>query len=123
MRVKIGTQHDRNERYQAWEQFTIQATAHLRFSRVDFDQVKTGAFLGHEFTVDWLFFSPRLGVSYSLAPGTNLYLNAALSSRAPNDDNIYDADDPDTYPLLEVKSNSGDTLFSFGDPINGAERA
>ncbi|RME30279.1 MAG: TonB-dependent receptor, partial [Candidatus Zixiibacteriota bacterium] len=111
------------ERLGLTDRVTVQATAQLRYARFDFNQVKMGAFKGYNFGVDWLFFSPRLGINYTVAPGTNLYTNFAVSSRAPNDDNIYDSDNPDAYPLLQVKSNVGDTLFTFGDPLNGSERA
>jgi len=102
---------------------TLQATTQLRYSRFTLDQVQMGAFAGYQFTVDWLFVSPRIGFNYSLSSKTNIYANFAISSRAPNDDNIFDADNPDATPLLETLSGSGGSNIKFGDPLISNERA
>ena len=110
------------EQYRLTDKLSTQLTAQLRYNRLSLEQVKMGAFLGHEFDLDWLFFSPRAGLNYQFDGHTNGYFNFAVSSRAPNDENVYDADDPDKFPQLEVLANSGDTLYSFGDPTVEPER-
>jgi iron complex outermembrane receptor protein len=82
----------------------------------DFEQTKMGAFMGHQYDLDWLFLSPRIGLTYAIDQRTSSYVRFALSSREPDDAAIYDADDPGKFPQLEVLSNSGDTLYEFGDP-------
>ncbi|MDH4156811.1 MAG: TonB-dependent receptor [candidate division Zixibacteria bacterium] len=110
------------ENYRLTEKLSTQLAAQLRYARFDFDQMKLGAFAGHEYDADWLFLSPRAGVTYALAEGTAVFMNVAVASRAPSDDDLYDADDPDKFPQLEILSNSGDTLFAFGDPTVASER-
>ncbi len=110
------------ENYRLTEKLSTQLAVQLRYAGFDFEQVKLGAFAGHEYDVDWLFLSPRVGFTYALTEGTAGYVNFAVASRAPSDDDLYDADDPDKFPQLEILSNSGDTLFTFGDPTVASER-
>ncbi|MFZ5980499.1 MAG: TonB-dependent receptor [Candidatus Zixiibacteriota bacterium] len=110
------------EQYRLTDRLSTQLTAQLRYDRFSLEQVKMGAYLGHEFDVDWLFFSPRAGINYQFNNYTNAYFNFTVSSRAPNDENIYDADDPNKFPQLEILASSGDTLYTFGDPTISPER-
>jgi len=110
------------EQYHLTDKLSTQLTAQVRYHDFSLEQEKMGAFAGYEFDIDWLFFSPRVGVNYQFDEHTNTYFNFAVSSRAPNDENIYDADDPYKFPQLEILSNIGDTLFTFGDPTVESER-
>ncbi len=110
------------EKYELNERLILTTTAELQYERRELDQEKIGAFAGYDFDLDWLFFSPRFGVNYRLDEHTGVYMNAAVASRAPNDENIYDADDPNKFPQLEIKSRVGDSLYEFGDPTLPSER-
>ena len=114
------------EQYRPSDRTTIQASAQLRYQRYSFDQAKMGAFKGYDYAVDWLFLSPRLGITYKLAPDLSVFASAALSSRTPTDAAIYDANDPSAFPSLEIKEisvgSSGDSSFVFGDPTAHAEK-
>jgi len=105
------------------EKLSSQVTAQLRYQRYNFDQVPMGAFLGHDYDLDWLFFSPRFGVSYSANEHVDLFANFAVSSRMPTDASIYDANDPYILPSLEIENVSADsTVYEFGDPLMNNER-
>ncbi len=111
------------EYYHLSSSLTLQATAQMRYQRYKFDQVRMGAFHGYHYDIDWLFFSPRLGITYSVNQHLSLFANSAVSSRTPTDAALYDANDPYVLPSLEVKSvNVDSTVFVFGDPTAKSER-
>jgi len=111
------------EYFQMTDQLSAQATVQLRYQRYDFDQVRMGAFLGHQYDVDWFFVSPRVGANYALGERTNLFANFAISSRTPTDASIYDANDPTILPSLKILSAGNDsTSYVFGDPTAESER-
>lgn len=114
------------EYYRLTNRLSTQLTAQVRYDNYSLNQDRVGMFLGHSFDVDWLFFSPRLGLTYKIDNHTDIYANAAVSSRTPNDDDIYDANDPDKFPSLEVLdstvTNQGNIVYSFGDPTADPER-
>ncbi|MBD3401930.1 TonB-dependent receptor, partial [candidate division GN15 bacterium] len=119
------------EFYKFTDNFSVQATAQLRYQDYDFDQVPIGAYQGYRYELDWLFFSPRLGLNYQLPTGradrqANVYANFAISSRTPTDLAIYNAPDPYAFPSIEIESVSlsanGDSNFVFGDPTFKSER-
>ncbi|MBI5266882.1 MAG: TonB-dependent receptor [candidate division Zixibacteria bacterium] len=114
------------EQYRLSDRAIIQASAQLRYQRYSFDQARMGAFKGYDYTADWLFFSPRLGMTYILSPDVSVFASAAVSSRTPTDAAIYDANDPSAFPSLEIRdisvASSGDTTYTFGDPTAHAEK-
>lgn len=114
------------ENYEFTERLSVMTTAQVRYQRYSFDQAKMGAFKGYDYTVDWLFFSPRLGVNYKINETFTTFASFAVSSRTPTDAAIYDANDPFSMPSLEIESvsltASGDSLFQFGDPTAASER-
>ncbi len=111
------------EQHRLSERFSTQVTAQLRYQRYQFDQVRMGAFKGYDYTVDWLFFSPRIGVTCNASERVSLFGNVAVSSRTPTDASIYDANDPDATPLLELEYLDTDsTAYRFGDPTVKNER-
>ncbi len=111
-----------DESYHLNPRVAIAASLQLKYMKYDFKQTKMGAFKGHLYDLEWLFLSPRIGLTYTIDQQTSAYTSFALSSREPDDAAIYDADDPDKFPQLEVLSNSGDTLYEFGDPTVERER-
>jgi iron complex outermembrane receptor protein len=65
-------------------------------------------------------------MNYKLNDAWSSFASFAISSRTPTDAAIYDANDPNILPSLEIKSisitQSGDSLFQFGDPTAASER-
>ena len=111
------------EYYKLNDRLSTQLTAQLRYQRYKFDQEKMGVFLGHQYDVDWLFFSPRFGFNYKLDKHISIYSNFSVSSRTPTDASIYDANNPFILPSLEIKSiNEDSTVYTFGDPTAKSER-
>ncbi len=111
-----------NEHYHLTGKLSVLGSLQLKYLKYTFDQTKMGAFLGLKYDLDWLFLSPRVGLNYQVDDHLSSYVNFAVSSREPNDENIYNADDPGKFPQLEVLSNVGDTLFKFGEPTVKGER-
>lgn len=111
------------EYYRFNERLSTQVTAQLRYQRYKFDQETMEPFLGHQYDLDWLFFSPRIGFNYQLTDRLSLFTNFAISSRTPTDASIYDANDPEILPSLEIESvNEDSTSYMFGDPLADNER-
>ena len=114
------------EDYELTEHFSVMSTAQVRYQRYRFDQAKMGAFKGYDYIVDWVFFSPRIGLNYKINDAWSSFASFAISSRTPTDAAIYDANDPYIMPSLEIESvsltASGDSLFDFGDPTAASER-
>ncbi len=108
------------EAYKLNDKLSLQGTAQIRYQRYKFNQDRMGAFHGYAYDLDWVFFSPRLGLNYALDSATSFFTNAAISSRTPTDADIYDAGDPEAFPLLDVKSRTvtaqGDTVYAYGNP-------
>ncbi|MFH1374063.1 MAG: TonB-dependent receptor [bacterium] len=111
-----------NESRHFGEQVVVTASLQLKYLKYDFEQTKMGAFLGHQYDLNWLFLSPRVGLTYTFDEQTSAYTSFAFSSREPDDAAIYDGDDPDKFPQLEILFNYGDTLYEFGDPTVAKER-
>ncbi len=114
------------EYYKFSDRLSVLTTAQLRYQRYSFDQVRMGAFRGYDYTLDWLFFSPRIGLNYKVDDAVSTYASFAVSSRTPTDAAIYDANDPWIMPSLEIEdirlTTGGDTVFTFGDPTARNER-
>ncbi len=115
------------EYFKLTEQLSAQITAQVRYERYSFNQNRIGPFPGYIFDVDWLFFSPRVGLNYKLNEQVSLYTNAAVASRAPNDDDIYDANKPGEFPSLEridsIGTYPGGVIYTAsGDPTADPER-
>jgi iron complex outermembrane recepter protein len=114
------------EFYKLTDKLSSQITAQIRYQKYSFDQEKMGAFSGYNYDLDYLFFSPRLGLNYSINDQISVYTNFAVASRTPTDAAIYDANDPFIMPSLEIEgiqvTSPGDTLYNFGDPTAKSER-
>ncbi len=111
-----------DEKYDLTEKVRLTGDIQLKYLRQEFDQTEMGAFAGYEFDLDWFFLSPRVGVTFAPIEPLSLYTSFAISSREPNDNTIYDANDPWVLPNLEVVSDVAGSPIEFGDPIVSAER-
>ncbi len=114
------------EYYKLTERLSTQITAQLRWQDYRFDQTRMGAFAGYNYDLNNVFFSPRIGFNYNLTEAADIFLNLALSSRTPTDGAVYDANDPNRMPSLEIVNqtitSSGQTVVTFGDPLVRPER-
>jgi iron complex outermembrane receptor protein len=113
------------EIYNLSPKVSAQTTAQIRYQRYKFNQTRMGAFKGYAYDLDWLSFSPRIGVNWTVTDKASLFGNVAMSSRTPTDADIYDAGDPAAFPSLEVldsTTSTGGTIYKFGDPTAKSER-
>jgi len=114
------------ESHRLGDRWSLLATVQMRYQRYSFDQARMGAFKGYDYTVDWWFFSPRIGLTFTPDDAWTTYASFAVSSRTPTDAAIYDANDPWIMPSLQVESvslsASGDSVVQFGDPTASSER-
>jgi iron complex outermembrane receptor protein len=63
-----------------------------------------GAFVrDNDYELDWTFLSPRMGIAYKPTGELTFSASGAISSRTPADYSIYDANDPDAVPSLDIK--------------------
>lgn len=84
------------------------------------------AFLDNDFTVEYNFLNPRIGLSYLLKPKTDVYISIAGTSREPRLKNLYDAAEASTpaiwgavEPQFERRS---DGSFDFDEPLVQPEK-
>ena len=83
------------------EKLSTQVTGQLRYQKYKLDSKAIGAFVGYDYNLDWLFFSPRVGLNYKLDEHTSIFSNFSVASRTPSDVAIYDANDPSIVPSLD----------------------
>ncbi len=115
------------EYYRLTDKLSTQLTAQLRYETYEMDQVERGAYGGYDFDLDWLYFSPRIGLTYEATDRLNLFTHFAVSSRTPTLFSIFDAGNPNAFPSLQVdntilSAGGNDTTFVFGDPTARSER-
>ncbi|UCD94890.1 MAG: TonB-dependent receptor, partial [Candidatus Zixiibacteriota bacterium] len=91
------------ENYSLTDKIRLMGNLQLRYLRYDFNQPTMGVYDGTEFDLDWLFFSPRLGVTYLFNDEITAYGNFSISSRESDDGLIFDADYPYARPALDDK--------------------
>lgn len=81
---------------------------------------------GDIFTVNYLFFNPRIGFTHTISDNITLFASAAMTSREPRMKNLYAAED--TYsstnisPLFETDTTGGIKKYDFSKPLVKPER-
>ncbi len=112
--------------YSLTEKLSLMGNLQLRYLRYKFDSRAMGELPAYDYDVNWVFFSPRAGLTYHVNRNTDLYLSFGMASREPADVTIYDAEEIGTVPNLEVKQvivgPGNDTSYVFGDPTVDPER-
>ena len=95
------------------ELWAVQADAQLTTRQY---RIWDEAFFGTEFSKPYLFFNPRLGVTYRPEKAVSGYASIALASREPRMKNLYDGEEAGEgfEPLFE-RDNDGD--FNFDRPF------
>ncbi|MFH0881553.1 MAG: TonB-dependent receptor [bacterium] len=105
----------------------------MRLQRYIFRQYAEGNFKGDQlnrFTVDYTFLNPKIGLNYSFTRELSSYLTAAMSHRAPVNDEYWDVwsgpDDLGVDPLFQtpdtVRSGSKVRYIKWSDPSIDPER-
>jgi iron complex outermembrane receptor protein len=59
-------------------------------------------FKPYDFTVDYNFFTPRIGVNYNFTDKFSAYGNFSMAKREPRLKDIYDAEDPNSVPNFRI---------------------
>ncbi|MBS1538742.1 MAG: TonB-dependent receptor [Bacteroidetes bacterium] len=81
---------------------------------------------GDIFTVNYLFFNPRIGLTHSLSEEMNVYASAAITSREPRMKNLYAAEDAFSStrisPLFVTDTIGGIKKYDFTQPLVKPER-
>lgn len=76
---------------------------------------------GDVFTVNYLFFNPRIGITQTLSDEINLYASAAITSHEPRMKNLFAAEETyyssTPYPLFEKDTTGGVTKYDFTKPL------
>jgi len=112
--------------YSLTDKLQLMGNLQIRYLKYDFAQDKIGLLPGYQYDIDWLFLSPRVGLTYKINSKSNLYFSFAVASREPADVSIYDAEEVTAFPNLEVKeinvSVVDDTTYTFGQPTIDPER-
>jgi iron complex outermembrane receptor protein len=85
-------------------------------------QTANGVVSGEEiFTLNYLFFNPRLGVNYKVNDKISAYTSLALTSREPRRNSIYNADFSlyGSIPAFAttLDSTSGNLIYDFDSPL------
>ncbi len=113
------------EYYSLTSKLRLMGNLQLRYLKYDFDQTPMGALVGYKYNVDWLFLSPRCGLTYLTSDRSDIYASFAIASREPSDVTIYDAEDIYATPqlnLLSVEDTPNGQVYRFGDPYAKPER-
>ncbi len=79
----------------------LMSNVQLKYLKYDFSRTALGAYSDESFDLDWLFLSPRFGLTYLLNDKIDIFLSFAVSSREPTDQTIYEADEPDATPSIK----------------------
>ena len=112
--------------YSLTERIRLMGNLQLRYLNYKFDSEKTGQLPSYNYDVNWVFFSPRAGLTYQLNRNTDIYFSFGIASREPADVTIYDAEEIGTVPNLEVRNiivgDNNDSTYVFGDPTIDPER-
>jgi iron complex outermembrane receptor protein len=112
--------------YNLSDKFRLMTNLQMKYLHYDFDQTHLGALHGYQYKLNWLFLSPRAGLTFMPNDKLDLFAGFAVSSREPEDVTVYDAEDPWSKPNLTVEeiivSPSNDSTFIFGDPTIKPER-
>ncbi|MBL0173762.1 MAG: TonB-dependent receptor [Ignavibacteria bacterium] len=77
-------------------------------------------FVGTDFTVDYLFFNPRLGLNYNIDERWNAYTNVSWTQREPRLKNLYDAAESSGGALPQFVLNGG--AYDYGNPLVTPEK-
>jgi iron complex outermembrane receptor protein len=86
--------------------------------------IKNEKYLGHDFSLPYLFVNPRAGVNVNFTQTTNGYLSLAYTSREPRLRNLYAAEDSwfGATPQFQADTSGGVVRYDFNSPLAKPER-
>ena len=73
-------------------------------------------FVGNMFMIPYHFFNPRIGLNYNVTRVSNFYFNVSRTSRKPQLEDIYNADESSSGETPRFAMNPDSTL-NFGEPL------
>lgn len=73
-------------------------------------------YVGTEFSVNDIFFNPRIGINYSLSPYQNIYFSFARVTREPRLKNYYDAAESSAGEVPQFQQNTNGS-YNFNEPL------
>jgi len=93
--------------------------------QVAYNRYAIGAekYTGTEFSTNYLFVNPRLGIDVRPGDGWHAYLSAAYTSREPRMRNLYAAEDSwfGATPLFRADTSGGTLRYDFSSPLVSPE--
>ncbi len=88
-----------NELYSATKKLNAMLGLQYVYHRYN---ISNDEFKPYDFSVDYNFFTPRLGVNYNFNEKLSAYANFSIAKREPRLKDIYDAEDPYSVPNFRV---------------------
>ncbi len=102
-----------HENYQLNKQINILAETQLTYHKYKIDNEK---YIRNNFTIDNLFFNPRLGINYRYDPDISLYFSYSYLTKEPRLKNYYDAAESSGGAIPQFEYNSSQQ-FDFTKPL------
>jgi iron complex outermembrane receptor protein len=102
-----------NETYKLNDNLSLLVEGHLAYFKY---QIYDEKYLDNEFSIDDIFFNPKLGISYKLNEANNIYLTGARVTREPRLKNYYDAAESSGGALPQFEQNASGG-YDFSKPL------
>ena len=101
-----------NESYNVNNQFNIMGELQIAYHKYKLFNEK---YAGNDFSVDGLYFNPRIGLNYKFNNSTSTYLSFARVTREPRLKNYYDAAESSGGATPQFEQNEG--IYDFDEPL------
>lgn len=111
-----------HELYRLHDRMTLMADLQLAYNKYG---IKNEKYLHNNFTYQYYFVNPRLGVNYNWSEEWNGYLSLAYTSREPRLKNLYAAEDTwwsGDKPQFKADTSGGVLRYNFDEPLVKPER-
>lgn len=106
-----------HEQYHFSPEFNVLAELQVAYHQFKISNEK---YVGNNFSIENLFFNPRIGLNYQFSSELNSYLSFAKVTREPRLKNYYDAAESSggEVPQFEIDSNGN---YDFSEPLVNPE--
>jgi len=101
------------------DKIRLMSNVQLKYLKYNFDRTALGAYSHAAYDLDWLFFSPRFGLTYLPDDKIDLFFSFAVSSREPTDETIFEADEPDAVPSIKNGELTADSERVYDFELGG----
>jgi iron complex outermembrane receptor protein len=111
-----------HELYRLQEQMTLMADLQFAYNKYGIEHEK---YLNNNFTLQYYFLNPRLGLNYNWNDEWNGYISLAYTSREPRLKNLYAAEDAwwsGDKPQFKADTMGGIVRYDFREPLVKPER-